>query len=72
MLLHFCIFDALLYLEAGLIDPPMDCGNTFPLMMKGYDEKRLMQATQLPRRIMEGMRLGSLHCAVSAPHHTLW
>ena len=70
ILLHFCIFDAILYLEAGLIDPPMGCGNTVPLMMKGYDGGRLMQATQLPRGIMEGMRLGCLHCAVSGtpPH----
>ena len=42
------------------ITPLMYHGNMLPLMFR----KLLMQATQLPYKMMEGMTLGFVYCAV--------
>ena len=53
--------------EFEVCQPPlMDPGNMFHLMFRTL----LMQATQLPQKMMEWMRLTSVHCApCSTPPH---
>ena len=57
----------LLHFGAGLSPSIMDYGNAFPLMFG----RLLIQATQLPHKTMEGMRLRLVHSAARSTH-TLW
>ena len=44
-------------------DPLLDHGNKFPLM---FGILMMIEATRLPRKIMEGMRLVFVHCAAKS------
>ena len=50
--------------SVSVVTPLMDHRNTFPLMFGSL----VMQATQLPCKIMEGTRLRFVHCAAKAHH----
>ena len=55
----FCCISPTFVFGGRSINPFMDRGDTFPLMFA----KLVMQATEHPCKMMEGMRLRFVHCA---------